>query len=133
LPIQILQRRFNAKLILEDEQHIIYINGSYNGDDELGKLIFDFKCKKSKDMNYKILSERVDYLKTEGESGMCKIMDDLIQKERAEERAEVLEQRNTEIAIKLLKTSKMTMSEIALMTDLTLEEVEKLSKKVIGK
>ena len=113
-----------------DGQHIIYVNGSFKGDDELGKLIFDFKCKNAKKMNYKILSERADYIKTEGGSGMCKIMDDLIQKERAEERSEVLAERNTEFAIKLLKASQMPISEIALMTDLTLKDVEELSKSI---
>ena len=113
-----------------DGQHIIYVNGSFKGDDELGKLIFDFKCKNAKDMNYKILSERADYIKTEGGSGMCKIMDDLIQKERAEERAEVLAETKKEFVIGLLNSTTLSKSEIALASKMTLKEVEQIAKEL---
>jgi len=131
LPIYHIDRKITElkNKDFNDGQHIIYVNGSYKGNDALGKLIHDFQEKDPKQMKYEVLSERAEFLKTEGGSGMCKIMDDLIQKERAEERIEVLAETRREFATKLLRTSKMTISEIALMTDLTLEEVEELSKK----
>jgi len=129
-PIYHIDRKISEleNRIFGDESHIIYVNGSYKSDDALGKLIADFQCKNPKKMNYKILSERADYLKSNGGSGMCKIMDDLVREERAEERAE----RNEEIAIKLLKNSKMTNMEISLMTDMTLQDVEELAKEIRG-
>lgn len=111
----------------DDKQHIIYINGSFKGEDALGKLIQDFQCKNPKEMNYPILSERAEYLKNqEGENGMCKIMDDLIKKENEK----VLAKNKKEFAINLLKTTKLSESEIASNLNLTLKEVEDLSKDI---
>lgn len=39
-----------------DGSHIIYVNGRYNGNDELGKLIHDFKCRTSSEV-YNLKSE----------------------------------------------------------------------------
>lgn len=67
-----------------------YILQSEPSKQEKGKLIQDFQCKNPQKMNYPILFERAEYLKNqEGENGMCKIMDDLIKKERADERSEM--------------------------------------------
>ena len=63
-----------------DEAHIIYVNGTYTGNDPVGKLISDFHCTSASDMNYKELAERVHYLKEteEGREEMCKVMQDLM-------------------------------------------------------
>ena len=47
----------------EDGEHILYINGKYQGDSELGKLMHDFNCTKADDMNFKPMAERTRYLK----------------------------------------------------------------------
>ncbi|MCR5290575.1 MAG: hypothetical protein K6E51_11325 [Treponema sp.] len=49
-----------------DESHIIYVNGTYRGNDPLGDLMHDFHCKKADDMKNKILAERARYLKESG-------------------------------------------------------------------
>lgn len=62
-----------------DGAHIIYVNGEYRGEDDIGKLMHDFNCNNPADMNYKILAERAKYLKEnpKGVDVMCKAMDDL--------------------------------------------------------
>jgi hypothetical protein len=61
---------------VNDGSHIIYINGSYVGDDSIGKLIHDFKCKKANDMYYPELSDGVRQFKEEGGSGsMCELIE----------------------------------------------------------
>lgn len=62
-----------------DGEYILYVNGEYRGEDDLGKLMHDFNCNDPADMNYKILAERAKYFKEnpEGVSAMCKAMDDL--------------------------------------------------------
>lgn len=68
-----------------DGEHILYVNGEYRGEDDLGKLMHDFNCNDPADMNYKILADRAKYLKEnpEGVRTMCKAMDDLrIESER---------------------------------------------------
>jgi len=114
----------------EDEQHIIYVNGAWKENDEIGKLMQDFFCKDPQKMNYGILSKRANYIKTDGGSGMCKIMDDLIKLEREDAKNEERTKRNKEIAIKLLKSSQMSKQEISLMTDLSLKQVEEIEKEI---
>lgn len=48
---------FNLPFDYEDEQ-IIYVNGAYKGDDDIGKLIHDLNCTNADDMYYTILAER---------------------------------------------------------------------------
>jgi predicted transposase/invertase (TIGR01784 family) len=70
-----------------DGSHIIYVNGSYKGDDEIGKLVHDFWCSKPEDMYYSQLADGVRYYK-EVERGE-KNMNELLRKyaeELAEER-----------------------------------------------
>lgn len=71
-----------------DGSHIIYVNGSYqNEDDPIGKLVHDFDCKKSSDVIYPILAKQIHYYKeTEGGRAiMCKAVEEFAEK-RAEAR-----------------------------------------------
>ena len=67
---------------LGDGSRIIYVNGAYEGDDPLGWLMSDFRETNPAKMHYKVLAERVNYLKndTKGEKEMCKIMEELAEK-----------------------------------------------------
>jgi len=82
--IKELDRSFN------DGSHIIYVNGAYKDkESEIGKMIHDFRCKKSSDMYSEVLKEQVSYFKdTEGgRKRMCKIIEeygDIRAKESAE-------------------------------------------------
>lgn len=51
-----------------DGLHVIYVNGKYRGDDDIGKLMHDFSCTSADEMSYNELAERVRYLK-EDKSG----------------------------------------------------------------
>ena len=46
----------------EDGEHILYVNGEYRGDSNIGKLMHDFNCTKADDMNFEPLAERTRYL-----------------------------------------------------------------------
>ena len=71
---------------LGDGSHIIYVNGSYDGDDPLGWLMRDFREPDPAKMHNKVLAERVNYLKniTKGEKEMCQIMEEIREKGRLE-------------------------------------------------
>lgn len=58
---------------LNDGSHIIYVNGMYKGNDEIGKLIQDFHAKTSENMNYKELADGVHHFKEteEGRDIVC--------------------------------------------------------------
>ena len=51
IPIYTVNRRFEEiDVPFQDGSHIVYVNGSYKGDDAVGRLMHDFGCKESKDM-----------------------------------------------------------------------------------
>ena len=62
-----------------DGSHIVYVNGEYKGNNAIGKLIQDFKCQSSKEMQYKELAEGVRYYKEteEGREIMCEAFEKL--------------------------------------------------------
>ena len=64
---------------LDDGAHIVYVNGEYRGDDEIGQLMHDFNCTSADEMHYSLMSERTKYLKEnpEGVSFMCKAMEEM--------------------------------------------------------
>jgi len=43
-------------------EDVLYVNGKYRGDDEVGKLMHDFSCTDPDDMNYEILAKKQDIL-----------------------------------------------------------------------
>lgn len=63
----------------EDGSYILYINGEYRGEDDLGKLMHDFNCTNPNEMHFKQLAERVRYLKEnpEGVGLMCRAMEEM--------------------------------------------------------
>ncbi len=59
-----------------DGSHIIYVNGAYEGDDDIGKLIHDFHCKQASDIYNAELAESVRHFKEEGgKSDMCEAVE----------------------------------------------------------
>ncbi len=110
----------------DDGSHIIYVNGEYKDDSPLGLLMKDFDCKDPDDMNYKELAERTRYFKKseEGVAEMCKIMEDLYNEGRDEGRDEGIKQ----IAVSLLKDGTLSIEKIALVSGLTIEEIEALAE-----
>ena len=71
---------------LNDGAHIIFVNGQYEGDDDMGNLMNDFRCTNASDMVYTELAERVRHLKEseEGEKNMCRLVEEY-GNERAQE------------------------------------------------
>ena len=100
----------------EDGEHILYVNGEYRGESDIGKLMHDFNCTKADDMNFELMANRTRYLKEnpKGVSEMCKIMEDM--------RSESLK----EVALRMLSAGKYALEEIANISGLSLDEVKKL-------
>lgn len=68
-----------AGTFFEDGEHILYVNGKYEGESDIGRLMHDFNCTRADDMNYELMAERTRYLKEnpKGVSEMCKVMEDM--------------------------------------------------------
>lgn len=62
-----------------DGTHILYVNGNYRGDSEIGRLMHDFNCTDADHMTFSLLAEKTRYLKEnpKGVSEVCKQMEDL--------------------------------------------------------
>lgn len=111
-------KRFN------DGTHILYVNGAYRGDSPIGRLMHDFSCTDPSDMHYSVLADRVRYFKEskEGVMTMCKVIEDM----RREERKET----TIEYAKRMLGTHKYGAEEVADIFGLSMDEVERLKKKL---
>lgn len=120
LPIYHIERTIveNGKRF-NDAAHIIYVNGTIEGETPLGKLVHDFKCKNPEDMNYKELRNRANYYKKdkEGVERMSKIMQ------------EIMDEENKERIIRLLKNGKLSQTEIAEIYDCPIEVVQQLAER----
>lgn len=70
----------NDGTLFGDDAHIVYVNGTYTGEDDLGKLMSDFRAKSASEMHFEELAQRVRFLKEtkEGQKEMCKIMEEVV-------------------------------------------------------
>ena len=90
-PLYVIENRnLTLNKPFDDGAHILYVNGEYRDDSDLGRLMHDFNCTNADDMNFEILAEKTRYLKEnpKGVREMCKVMEDLREESFAEGRAE---------------------------------------------
>ncbi|MCM1500449.1 MAG: PD-(D/E)XK nuclease family transposase [Clostridium sp.] len=113
------------KVLFGDGSHIIYVNGTYRGDDEIGKLMHDFSCTDPDDMNYEELAKRARYFKKDekGVAAMSKILEDM----RNEKAKEV----RIDNALCMIKDGELSLEKIALYSGLSLEEIKELESKTM--
>jgi predicted thioesterase len=92
LPIYTINRHFEEiEDLFDDGSHIIYVNGSYKGDDPIGRMMHDFGCKESKDIYYPELAKGVKHFKEEGgRKIMCEAVERYAENSRIDERSETI-------------------------------------------
>ena len=110
--------------LFEDGEHILYVNGEYLGESNLGKLMHDFNCTRADDMNFDLMADRTRYLKEnpKGVSEMCRIMEDM----RNESLKEGIKEGAINTAKRMLADGMLTLEKIAEYAGLPLDEVKKL-------
>lgn len=108
-----------------DGEHILYVNGEFRGESNLGKLMHDFNCTCADDMNFELLAERTKYLKEnpKGVDEMCKAMEEM--KNEAEYRKAI------EIAKRMITRGKASLEEIAEDTGLTILKIKELKGQLL--
>jgi hypothetical protein len=113
------------KVLFGDGSHILYVNGRYRGNDEVGMLMHDFSCTNPDDMNYEALAKKARYFKQDekGVATMCKIMEDM--------RNETALNNSKEIAIRMIEAGKNSLEDIADFTKLPLETVKELESQIM--
>ncbi len=114
------------KILFGDGSHILYVNGKYKGNDEIGRLMHDFSCTDPDDLNYEALAKKARYFKQneKGVAVMCKIMEDM--------RNEVALNTARETAERMIKKGKMSLDEIAeYIPLLSLDELREIEMKLM--
>jgi hypothetical protein len=113
------------KVLFGDGSHILYVNGKYRGNDEVGMLMHDFSCTNPDDMNYEALAKKARYFKQDekGVATMCKIMEDM--------RNEAELNKAKRMAIRMIKAGKNSLEDIADYTELPLETVKELESQIM--
>ena len=114
------------KVLFGDGSHILYVNGKYRGNDEIGRLMYDFSCTNPEDMNYEVLAKKARYSKQDekGVAAMCKIMEDM--------RNEVVKKTTKDNARRLLKLGKIKVNEVSeCFPDLSDSDIRELEAEVM--
>ena len=111
-----------------DGSHILYVNGAYQNETPIGKLMHDFSCTDASEMYYDVLAERVKFFKEskEGVAIMCRAMEEMRIESWQEGVEEGRKEGRKDTALRMLKAGKYTLDEIAEMSGLSLEEVKAL-------
>ena len=103
---------------LEDEQHTIYVNSQIQDESALGKLMEDFRCTEAKNMNYKVLADRVRYFKEDekGVTTMCRVLEEM----RREAAAEASKEQNI---VTLLNSVKNLMKNLGITAEESMKAI----------
>lgn len=66
----------------DDGEHILYVNGAFRDDSDIGRLMHDFSCCDPSEMNYDLLKEKARYFKEDakGVSDMCRVFEEVMNK-----------------------------------------------------
>lgn len=115
-----------------DGEHILYVNGEYQGDSDIERLMHDLNCTRASDMNFKLMADRTRYLKEDpkGVSEMCQIMEDMrneaLREGLKKGKNEGIQQEKKMTVFRMLATEKYTLEEISVISGLSLDEIEDL-------
>ena len=118
-----------GKELFGDGSHILYVNGKYRGNDEVGKLMHDFSCTNPDDMNYETLAKKARYFKQdkEGVTAMCKMLEDM----RNEAAREAALDNAKETAERMIRDREMSLEKIAHYVPLlSMDDLREIEAKV---
>jgi len=125
-PVYVIQ---NMNLTLnqpfDDGTHILYVNGQYRDDSDLGRLMHDFNCSSADDMYFELLAEKTRYLKENprGVREMCKAMEDLRNESYAEGREDGRESQAKDTAVRMREKG-ISVEEIADIVGFSVDKVK---------
>ena len=117
--------------MVDDGSNIIYVNGTYAGDDDLGKLLADFMQPDASKINFKELANGVRYFKEEGGwENMCEAVE-----KYAEKKSEIAEKRGAinsraEDIISIMTNAKLSLNQALDMLGVKGEERSLITEEV---
>lgn len=107
-----------------DRSHIIYVNGAFRHTGHpVGRLMHDFWCTEADDMLNDVLAKEVRYMKEteKGRTAMCEMMEEMLEKTKAEGKAEGMMIQ----LYMLVKNNRLTLNEAAKEANKTEAEFKK--------
>lgn len=123
-------RLFNTTIskVLDQMLQWIIVDARDRQQTPVGSLMHDFNCTNANQMHYDFMAQRMRELKEtqKGETEMSGYIEQILQEN---EKAAALKN-SREIASRLLKLHSMSLQEISQLTDLNLQEVEALQKRL---
>ena len=140
-PIYKVERRLDSGENFDDGSHIIYVNGSYDGDDDIGRLLSDMRNKDTEHFYHPELEKGVRHFKIEKEGRQT--MSEAVEKyanEKAEEAKKKGIQKGIQkgieqgisINVKKLLSKNMPADEVADLLDLNIEKVRSIEKEMLA-
>ena len=117
-----------AGLDFGDGAHVVYANGTWRGNDALGRLMHDFNCRDAVEMHFDVLKKRVSQFKNseEGRHIMCKAVEEFVERRAAESKREGKRETMLAMAKRMLKDGILALKDIARYSGLSLAQVKKL-------
>lgn len=132
--------------IINDGTEYIYVNGEYEGEDNIGYLMHDFRERDYQKIHYEVLKENMRYFKetTGGRKKMCEVFDEIKEEGKEEGKKEGTFEKALKNVHKLVYKkyqkkakwlSKCTLAQLDKAFDLALNEVsyKQLKIEVLGK
>ena len=121
LPLYKIERvNISINEMFGDGEHIIYVNGEYRDDSDIGKLMHDFSCWDPDEMNYELMRETTRYYKEnpKGVEAMCRAFEEV--REQGREQAQLADIK------KLMKNLKMSAQQAMEVLEIPSTDREKL-------
>ena len=126
-PIYIINRTIEGvNRAFNDGEHILYVNGEITDPETaLGRLMHDFSCTDPDNMYYEELARKAKYFKEhkEGVRYMSGVMEAYKEEITREVTREVTRENALMTAMRMLQNSELTLEQIALYSNLPLEDV----------
>lgn len=114
-----------TKTAFNDEEHIIFVNGAYQGNDAIGKLMHDFRSEDPEKIIFEPLREVVDRYKNNPEE--VEIMCKELEKWSLEERKEGQKKERENTILGMLQ-EKLPLDMISRVTHTSVEQITELGK-----
>ncbi len=113
-----------------DGSHIIYVNGRYKGDDAIGKLIHDMKCKQADEFHYAPIAESVRYFKEteEGKSKMC----EKVERYAKEYAKECVDETTAKLVKSLMESMDISFEDAIRALKINEKQAEELKEAILG-
>jgi len=104
--------------LFDDGEHILYVNGAFRDDSDIGKLMHDFGCWDPDEMNFDLMKQTAKFYKEDpkGVEIVCVAFE------------QTRNEKAIRIAMNLIEKGKLSFEEIAEVCELPLEKVQELAK-----